>query len=1105
MDFNYIERKLLEIHQVRTKILKEMNLESGSGLPRGLSFITKKFHRSFSSIKEMKIACIMDEFTFHSFEPECNTLLQITPNNWFQELEGLKPDVFFLESAWSGIDGLWNTKVAHTSDELIEVLNYCRKQDIPIVFWNKEDPVHFNTFIATAKYADFVFTTDIDCIKNYKTLLKHDRVYLMPFAAQTKYHNPIEIYQRQDKFCFAGAYYKRYPDRARDLETFVDTITSLKEIDIYDRNFYKQDPNYAFPSSYKRFIVGTLKPEEIVKAYKGYRFNINMNSVKQSQSMCARRIFELLASNTVSVSNYSRAIRNLLGDLVVCTDDGKLLKDEIKKFDDPEYYSKFRLLGLRKILAEHTYRERLKFMVNKVYESKLEDEIEQVAVIAKIDSTKQYEHVFRQFRRQLYNHKKLFILLDNVEISDNLPMSEDVVIIKDLSLVTFASIQNQFKYWAFFSTQDYYGKNYIYDFVLALKYTELSVITKASYFNYINGTVSRFVDKTYQQVESAQVRKSFIRSSLFSEEILLEYARSIDDSIIVGPSMSIDEYNYCMNYHQEECPAVDDLALLDTGLSMETIYKIVDQIQPSRMSARNLTITPDELIKRLSKSKNVTMTSDNDKIHINSKLENSHEYLYINKIYSINELNALSSIDLYLNVEFINRFSVEIVAITLDHNQKKLQSFVKPSNRKITIGIDKNVKYIKVGIRFSGKGTCNIKELIIGDINSDTGCFINKSKALLITDNYPDYDDLYRYAFVHSRLIEYKKNGQQVDVFKCTQRYPKGFSEFYGIDITCGYYEEVNNALIYGKYDTVLVHFLSEPIWNGIKNSIRGKKVVVWLHGAEIQPWWRRKHNYTTIEQQERAKIESENKLDFWKSIFDIAIRDKNYNFHFVFVSDYLANGAFEDIGIKLPQEKYSVIHNYINSDLFIYKEKGKDLRKKVLSIRPFANHNYANDLTVKAILELSRDPIFKDLDFRIIGKGELFNTTLKPIMKFKNVKIEEKFIRQEEIAALHKEYGVFLVPTRMDSQGVSRDEAMSSGLVPITNKVAAVPEFVDEDCGMLVDAEDYVGLAESIKKLYYEPELFNRLSRNAAERVRRQSGINTTIMREINLIKQQT
>ena len=88
-----------------------------------------------------------------------------------------------------------------------------------------------------------------------------------------------------------------------------------------------------------------------------------------------------------------------------------------------------------------------------------------------------------------------------------------------------------------------------------------------------------------------------------------------------------------------------------------------------------------------------------------------------------------------------------------------------------------------------------------------------------------------------------------------------------------------------------------------------------------------------------------------------------------------------------------------------------------------------------------------------------------------------------------------------MDSQGVSRDEAMSSGLIPVTNAVTAIPEFVDENCGILAPAEDYLSMADGIESLARNPEKFLLMSRAAAERFRGQSGINRTIYREIDLI----
>lgn len=91
--------------------------------------------------------------------------------------------------------------------------------------------------------------------------------------------------------------------------------------------------------------------------------------------------------------------------------------------------------------------------------------------------------------------------------------------------------------------------------------------------------------------------------------------------------------------------------------------------------------------------------------------------------------------------------------------------------------------------------------------------------------------------------------------------------------------------------------------------------------------------------------------------------------------------------------------------------------------------------------------------------------------------------------------------PTRWDSQGVSRDEAMSSGLVVVTNNVAAIPEFVDNSCGMVVASEDYIGMAKAINTLYYNPDKFLTLSIAANERVVENLNLEKTILEEIKII----
>jgi glycosyltransferase involved in cell wall biosynthesis len=286
-------------------------------------------------------------------------------------------------------------------------------------------------------------------------------------------------------------------------------------------------------------------------------------------------------------------------------------------------------------------------------------------------------------------------------------------------------------------------------------------------------------------------------------------------------------------------------------------------------------------------------------------------------------------------------------------------------------------------------------------------------------------------------------------------------------------------------------------VWEVLKHYIDRIRVVVWVHGAEIQPWYRRDFNYSTDEERTVAKMKSDARMEFWRGL----LRQMPSNLKLVFVSRYFADEVMEDIGFEIPETNYTIIHNPIETDLFSYHPKFPEQRKKILSIRPYASATYANDLSVKAIQLLAAESWFSDVEFRIIGDGPLFDVTVAPLRQFKNVFIEKRFCKRAEIAALHKEYGIFLCPTRMDTQGVSRDEAMSSGLVPVTNAVAAVPEFVDGDCGILAPPESAEALAQGIAELYKKPELFLFMSRMASENVRRQRSKELIITSEIKVI----
>ena len=172
------------------------------------------------------------------------------------------------------------------------------------------------------------------------------------------------------------------------------------------------------------------------------------------------------------------------------------------------------------------------------------------------------------------------------------------------------------------------------------------------------------------------------------------------------------------------------------------------------------------------------------------------------------------------------------------------------------------------------------------------------------------------------------------------------------------------------------------------------------------------------------------------------------------------------------------------------------------MSVKSFSTLTYANDITRQAILLLSNEPEFSEMTFDLYGDGDRFEEDTKGLKKFSNVHLHRGFLTQSQIAEKHKSHGIYIATTRMDTQGVSRDEAMSSGLVPVANAVAAIPEFVDENCGILAPAEDARAVADGILKLVRDPQLFMRLSENAAKRVRSQTAQEYTISKEVALIK---
>lgn len=368
-------------------------------------------------------------------------------------------------------------------------------------------------------------------------------------------------------------------------------------------------------------------------------------------------------------------------------------------------------------------------------------------------------------------------------------------------------------------------------------------------------------------------------------------------------------------------------------------------------------------------------------------------------------------------------------------------------------------------------------------------------RIFLLCRGYPSAWQLYNYPFLHRRVVQYQAYGHHVQVFVLGA--DTGQRHFEGCSIETGDQNAMQAALSRFSPDCIAAHALADDMWAALLYTGTSLPVYGWLHGSEMLPHYETNFPDVTDPRRQAQKQTYLRRKRFWRDLAN----DWPANLKLVFVSDNAATRAQGNLDIALPDGRWGVIHNPIDTDLFDYQAKKPQHRFNVLSVRPFNNWGYANDLTTAAIVKMSEHSLFAQFSFRIIGDGDLFEQHLAPLFQFQNVTCERRFLTQPEISAIHKENGVFLVPTRMDTQGISRDEAMSSGLVPVTNSVAAVPEFTAPDCACLLPAEDVNGLADAMLEMAQNPALFLARSRGAAERVRQQTAVNIIIPAELGLM----
>jgi hypothetical protein len=360
---NYIDRgiyptfKCIHIHgnMISHNIIcnikpENINIEANYQLNRDkvLKSNTYKQGRIFLN----NIAFIGDEFTFNSL----NDIINVTyiSQHDIDNIDIDKFDILLCESTWQGMDTSWlyafnMYETEKHSNGLRRVVSSFKQKRKPCIFYNKEDPTNYEKFYKSAELFDIIITTSAKCVNKYKHVYPTKHIINMPFLCNPIIQNPINN-KKEEKVYFVGGFYNHLTDRTTYTNTLLQNVISNNyNLHIINRHYFfpkltrqisrfkYHQTKYEISEEFKKYELPSVSHSDALDTYKASLFQLNINTVNDCETMCSRRLIELLACGCNVYSNNSSSIEYL--KLPVITDLNNIDKETLyKKYNLDGFY-----------------------------------------------------------------------------------------------------------------------------------------------------------------------------------------------------------------------------------------------------------------------------------------------------------------------------------------------------------------------------------------------------------------------------------------------------------------------------------------------------------------------------------------------------------------------------------------------------------------------------------------------------------------------------------------------------------------------------------------------------------------------------------------------
>ncbi|WP_241212376.1 glycosyltransferase family protein [Brevibacterium aurantiacum] len=533
-----------------------------------------------------------------SFSFEWSTVA-LSRSGWHNQLDSL--DFVFIESAWNGNSGEWQYQLTGESGlkpDIINLLAECKRRGVPTVFWNKEDPPHFEDFLPLAELCDVVFTSDSRLVSRYKDELGHDNVGTLSFAAQPVIHSPVRPAKNHAArdIAFAGMYFAhKFPERREQMNLLLGAASKVSGrmqhgLEIFSR-FLNNDERYQFPDGLADHVVGSLPYRNLLTAYKNYKVFLNVNSVVDSPSMCARRIFEITAAGTPVVTTPSAATREFFPvDEVpqpATQEDAELTLRAFVR--SPELRDRTVHKAQRRIWQEHTYTHRAMAVMDSLDIGYVDPIPASVSAVVSTNRPNHLADILSTHAKQVHPDRELVLVTHGFDAPSDIKTRaknegiDNLVVITAPSDLTLGTCLN----WginaasgdviAKMDDDDIYGENYLSDQLAALRYSHTDLVGKQAHYLYLRGrniVMCRFPEREHRFTELVMGPTLMGRRELFIDHPFAERTLGEDTDLqqrlIVADARiySADRFNFVQvrGHHSHTWSVDDDLLLANSDV-----------------------------------------------------------------------------------------------------------------------------------------------------------------------------------------------------------------------------------------------------------------------------------------------------------------------------------------------------------------------------------------------------------------------------------------------------------------------------------------------------------------------------------------------------------